>query len=185
MLAQNLGSIRGPQPGHTVERVHPVELVVCLLVVLVVLVTAAQRLNVSYPIALVIGGLVLALFPGLPEVRLEPDIVFLVFLPPLLYWDARNSSWRDFYENWRPIALLAIALVFTTAMTVMVAAHFPLGLLWGPAFVLGAVLAPTDTVAVAAILERFSLPRRLLAVLRGKAYSTTLRLSYCTRLRCT
>jgi len=158
-----------PQPGHTVERVHPVELVVCLLIVLVVLVTAAQRLNVSYPIVLVIGGLVLALFPGLPEVRLEPDIVFLVFLPPLLYWDARNSSWRDFYENWRPIALLAIALVFTTAMTVMVAAHFLLGLRWGPAFVLGAVLAPTDTVAVAAILERFSLPRRLLAVLRGES----------------
>src|SRR6516164_4905225 len=158
-----------PQPGHTVERVHPVELVVCLLIVLVVLFTAAQRLNVSYPIVLVIGGLVLALFPGLPEVRLEPDIVFLVFLPPLLYWDARNSSWRDFYENWRPIALLAIALVFTTAMTVMVAAHFLLGLRWGPAFVLGAVLAPTDTVAVAAILERFSLPRRLLAVLRGES----------------
>ena len=76
-----------PQPGHTVERVHPVELVVCLLIVLVVLVTAAQRLNVSYPIVLVIGGLVLALFPGLPEVRLEPDIVFLVFLPP-----RRNSG---------------------------------------------------------------------------------------------
>jgi len=157
-----------PQPGHTVERVHPVELVVCLLIVLVVLVTAAQRLNVSYPIVLVIGGLALALFPGLPEVRLEPDIVFLVFLPPLLYWDARNSSWRDFYENWRPIALLAIALVFTTAMTVMVAAHFLLGLLWGPAFVLGPCWLP-QTVAVAAILERFSLPRRLLAVLRGES----------------
>src|SRR5215469_16543028 len=107
------------QRRHNSGRVHPVELVVCLLIVLVVLVTAAQRLNVSYPIVLVIGGLVLALFPGLPEVRLEPDIVFLVFLPPLLYWDARNSSWRDFRQNWQPIVLLAIALVFTTAMTVM------------------------------------------------------------------
>ncbi|MBV9645046.1 MAG: Na+/H+ antiporter, partial [Verrucomicrobia bacterium] len=70
---------------------HPVDLVVCLLVVLVGLVTVARRLNVSYPIVLVVGGLFLALFPRLPEVRLEPDIVFLVFLPPLLYWDALNS----------------------------------------------------------------------------------------------
>ena len=100
---------------------HPVDLVVCLLIVLVVLVTVARRFNVSYPIVLVIGGLVLALFPRLPEVKLEPDIVFLVFLPPLLYWDALNSSWRDFRENWRPISLLAIGLVFTTTMVVMVA----------------------------------------------------------------
>ena len=81
---------------------HPVDLVVCLLIALVALVTVAHRLNVSYPIVLVIGGLVLALFPRLPEVRLDPDVVFLVFLPPLLYWDALNSSWRDFRDNWRP-----------------------------------------------------------------------------------
>ncbi|MGA8658077.1 MAG: cation:proton antiporter, partial [Chthoniobacterales bacterium] len=107
---------------------HPVDLVVCLLIVLVVLVTVARRFNVSYPIVLVIGGLVLALFPRLPEVKLEPDIVFLVFLPPLLYWDALNSSWRDFRENWRPISLLAIGLVFTTTMVVMLtgfAAYLP------------------------------------------------------------
>ena len=97
--------------------------------------------------------MVLALFPRLLEVRLEPDIVFLVFLPPLLYWDALNSSWRDFRENWRPISLLAIGLVFTTTMAVMVAAHFLLGFLWGPAFVLGAVLGPTDTVAAADLEE--------------------------------
>jgi monovalent cation/hydrogen antiporter len=149
--------------------VHPVDLIVGLLVVLVVLVTVAWRLKVSYPIVLVIGGLVLALFPRLPEVRLEPDIVFLVFLPPLLYRDALNSSWREFRDNWRPISLLAIGLVLITTIAVMLAAHFFLGFLWGPAFVLGAVLGPTDTVAVAAILERFSLPRRLLAVLRGES----------------
>jgi monovalent cation/hydrogen antiporter len=158
-----------PERRHISARMHPVDLVVCLLIVLVVLVTVARRLNVSQPIVLVIGGLVLALFPRLPEVRLEPDIVFLVFLPPLLYWDALNSSWRDFRENWRPISLLAIGLVFTTTMAVMVAAHFLLGFLWGPAFVLGAVLGPTDTVAAAAILERFNLPRDLLAVLRGES----------------
>src|SRR6516162_3023658 len=154
---------------HISARMHPVDLVVCLLIVLVVLVAVAQRLKVSQPIVLVIGGLVLALYPRLPEVSLEPDFVFLVFLPPLLYWDAINSSWRDLRDNWRPISLLAIGLVFATTMVIMVIAHALLGFPWGPAFVLGTVLAPTDTVAVAAILERFSLPRRLLAVLRGES----------------
>jgi monovalent cation/hydrogen antiporter len=140
-----------------------------LLILLVALVTVARRLNVSYPIVLVIGGLVLALCPRLPEVRLDPKVVFLVFLPPLLYWDALKSSWRDFRDNWRPISLLAIGLVFTTTIAVMLVAHFMLGFLWGPAFVLGAVLGPTDTIAAAAILERFNLPRRLLAVLRGES----------------
>ncbi len=148
---------------------HPVGLVVCLLIVLVALVTVARRLHVSDPIVLVIGGLVLALFPKLPDVRLDPEIVFLVFLPPLLYWDALHSSWRDFRDNWRPITLLSIGLVITTTFSVMLVAHFMLGFLWGSAFVLGAVLGPTDTVAAAAILERFKLPRRLLAVLRGES----------------
>ncbi len=134
---------------------HPVDLVVCLLIILAALTIVARQLNLSYPIVLVIGGLILALFPRLPEVRLEPDIVFLVFLPPLLYWDALNSSWRDFRENWRAISLLAVGLVFTTTMAVMLAAHFMLGFLWGPAFVLGAVLGPTDTVAAAAITGTF------------------------------
>ena len=136
---------------------------------LVALVTVARRLNVSDPIVLVIGGLVLALFPRLPEVRLDPDIVFLVFLPPLLYWDALHSSWRDFRDNWRPISLLSIGLVLITTVAVMLVAHFMLGFLWSSAFVLGAVLGPTDTIAAAAILERFKLPRRLLAVLRGES----------------
>jgi monovalent cation/hydrogen antiporter len=149
--------------------VHPIDLVVCLLILLVILVIVARRLRVSHPIILVIGGLVLALFPRLPEVRLEPDIVFLVFLPPLLYWDAHHCSWREFREHWRPISLLAIGLVFVTAMAVMLVAHLVLEFPWGPSFVLGAVLGPTDTVAAAAILERFNLPRDLLAVLRGES----------------
>jgi CPA1 family monovalent cation:H+ antiporter len=149
--------------------VQPIDLVVCLLIVLVILVTVARRLSVSHPIILVIGGLLLALCPGLPDVRLEPEIVFLVFLPPLLYWDALHCSWRDFREHWRPISLLAIGLVFATAMAVMLTAHVILGFALGPAFVLGSVLGPTDTVAAAAILERFDLPRDLLAVIRGES----------------
>ena len=83
-------------------QVNPVYLVVCLLIVLAVLVNVARRLDISYPIVLVLGGLVLALFPRLPEIRLEPEIVFLVFLPPLLYPAALFTSWRDFSANLRP-----------------------------------------------------------------------------------
>jgi CPA1 family monovalent cation:H+ antiporter len=149
--------------------VHSVQLVVALLVVLVALVALAFRLNISYPIVLVLGGLLLAILPRLPEIRLEPDIVFLVFLPPLLFSDALNSSWRDFRENWRPIFLLSVGLVFATTASVLLVAHLLLGMAWGPAFVLGAVLGPTDTVAVSAILERFPIPRRLNAILRGES----------------
>src|ERR1700740_1674126 len=122
---------------HISARMHPVDLGVCLLIVLVVLVNIAQRLKVSQPIVLVIGGLVLALFPRLPVVKLEPDIVFLVFLPPLLYWDALNSSWRDFRENRRPISFLAIGLVLASTVAVLLVAHFLLGFSWPSAFVLG------------------------------------------------
>jgi len=149
--------------------VHPVQLVVALLVVLVALVALAIRLNISYPIVLVLGGLLLAIPPRLPVIHLEPDIVFLVFLPPLLFSDAVNSSWRDFRENWRPIFLLSVGLVLATTFSVMLVAHLLLGMAWGPAFVLGAVLGPTDTVAVGAILERFPIPRRLNAILRGES----------------
>jgi monovalent cation/hydrogen antiporter len=149
--------------------VNPVYLVVFLLIVLAALVNVARRLDISYPIVLVIGGLLLALFPRLPDVRLEPSIVFLVFLPPLLYWDALNSSWRDFRDNRRSISFLAIGLVLASTVGVMLVAHFMLGFSWPTAFVLGAVLGPTDTVAAAAILERFDLPRRLTSVLRGES----------------
>jgi Na+/H+ antiporter len=149
--------------------VHSVQLVVALLVVLVALVALANRLNISYPIILVLGGLILAIPPRMPEIRLEPDIVFLVFLPPLLFSDALNSSWRDFRENWRPIFLLSVGLVLATTVSVLLVAHLFLHMAWGPAFVLGAVLGPTDTVAVGAILERFPIPHRLNAILRGES----------------
>jgi monovalent cation/hydrogen antiporter len=149
--------------------VQPVELIVGLLVILVALVALALRLRIPYPIVLVLGGLLLTLPPRLPTVQLEPDIVFVVFLPPLLFSDAVNSSWREFRENWRPISLLSIGLVFTTTAAVLLVAHYFLSFAWGPAFVLGAVLGPTDTVAVATVLERFRIPRRLLAILRGES----------------
>src|SRR5258708_22291432 len=105
----------------------------------------------------------------MPEIPLGPDIVFLVFLPPLLFSDALNSSWRDFRQTWRPIFLLSVGLVLATTVSVLLVAHLLLHMAWGPAFVLGAVLGPTDTVAVSAILERFPIPHRLNAILRGES----------------
>ena len=159
----------GPLSRACFRFVHSVQLVVALLVVLVALVALANRLNISYPIILVLGGLILAVPPRLPEIRLEPDIVFLVFLPPLLFSDALTSSWRDFRENWRPIFLLSVGLVLATTVSVLLVAHLFFNMAWGPAFVLGAVLGPTDTVAVSAILERFPIPHRLNAILRGES----------------
>jgi monovalent cation/hydrogen antiporter len=159
----------GPSSWACFRFVHSVQLVVALLVVLVALVALANRLNIAYPIVLVLGGLILAIPPRLPEIRLEPDIVFLVFLPPLLFSDALNSSWRDFRENWRPIFLLSVGLVLVTTLSVLLVAHLLLHMAWGPAFVLGAILGPTDTVAVSAILERFPIPHRLSAILRGES----------------
>jgi monovalent cation/hydrogen antiporter len=149
--------------------VHPVDLVLVLLVALVGLVAIARRLRISYPIILVLGGLALAIPPRMPTVSLDPDIVFLLFLPPLLFSDALSSSWRDFKEYRRPIFLLAVGLVFATTAVVVLVAHFCCGMAWGPSFVLGAVLGPTDTVAVSAVLEQFQIPRGLLAVLRGES----------------
>ncbi len=84
-----------------------IEVILGLLLVVAVLATLASRINVPYPILLVLGGLVLGFVPGLPPVELEPELVFLIFLPPLLYVSALFTSWRDFRANLRPISLLA------------------------------------------------------------------------------
>lgn len=140
-----------------------------LLVAVGVLVVIARHIHVPYPILLVIGGLLLGLIPGLPNVELRPELVLLLFLPPLLYWESLNTSFRDFRANLRSISLLAIGLVITTTCTVAAIAHTFVGLSWPTAFVLGAIVSPTDTVAAAAIAQRLALPRRLNTVLSGES----------------
>jgi NhaP-type Na+/H+ or K+/H+ antiporter len=121
-----------------------------LLVAVAVLVMLARLFRVPYPVFLVVGGLGLSLVPGLPEVELPPDLVFLIFLPPLLYSSAFFTSPRDLKANLRPIGLLAVGLVLLTTFAVAAAAHLALGLSWPVAFVLGVIVSPTDPVAVAA-----------------------------------
>src|SRR6185436_9330713 len=105
----------------------------------------AQRILIPYPILLVIGGLGLALVPGLPIIRLDPNLVFLVFLPPILWAAAYFTSLREFRQNVRPISLLAVGLVLATTAAVAVAARmaFP-GMGWAEAVALGAIVSPPD-----------------------------------------
>ena len=105
-----------------------------------------------YPILLVVGGLALAFVPGLPQVHIDPELVLLLFLPPLLFAAAWFTSWRDFAANKRPIALLAIGLVVVTTTAVAWVAHALIpGMTWPVAFVLGAIVSPPDAVAATAV----------------------------------
>jgi monovalent cation/hydrogen antiporter len=149
--------------------VEHVELVVFgLLLGVTTLAVLARVLGVPYPITLVVGGSVIGFIPGVPSVELEPELVLLIFLPPLLYGAAFFTSLRDLRTNARPIALLAIPLVGVTMTAVAVVAHEVIGLGWGESFVLGAIVSPTDAVAPAEIMRRIGAPRRLLTVVEGE-----------------
>src|SRR5438046_9515438 len=137
-----------------------IEVVLGLLVAVAALALLSRKLPIPYPILLVIGGLLLALIPGLPRVRLVPELVFFFFLPPLLYPASLFTSWRDFRANLRPISLLAIGLVLFTTVVVGWLAHGFLGLPLAAGFVLGAIVSPPDAIAAAAIAERLRVPRR-------------------------
>jgi monovalent cation/hydrogen antiporter len=131
----------------------------------------AGKLRVPYPITLVAGGAVIGFVPGVPDVQLDPDLVLLIFLPPLLYGAAFFTSLRDLRRNARPILLLAIPLVVVTMCAVAVVAHHVIGLGWPEAFVLGAIVSPTDAVAPAEILRRLNAPRRMLVIIEGESLS--------------
>jgi len=128
-----------------------ITLILGLLVATVVVASLATRLRIPYAILLVFGGTLLGLVPGLPEIDLNPELILFLFLPPLVYSSAWQTSWRAFRTNMRPILLLAIGLVLFTTVCVAIVAHMLLGLSWPVAFVLGAVLSPTDAVAASAI----------------------------------
>jgi Na+/H+ antiporter len=149
--------------------VEHIELIVFgLLLGIATLAVLARVLGVPYPITLVLGGSVIGFIPGVPSVELDPDLVLLIFLPPLLYGAAFFTSLRDLRRSARPIALLAIPLVAVTMAAVAVVAHEVIGLGWGESFVLGAIVSPTDAVAPAEILRRIGAPRRLVTVVEGE-----------------
>jgi monovalent cation/hydrogen antiporter len=152
------------------DGLHQLEIVILLLGVVLALTTLAQKLLVPYPILLVIGGLLLALVPGLPVVTLTPDLVFLVFLPPILWAAAYFTSWREFRYNLRPISLLAVGLVLATTGAVALVARLLLpGMGWPEAIALGAIVSPPDAVSATAIARRLRIPRRIVTILEGES----------------
>jgi Na+/H+ antiporter len=148
---------------------NAIESIIFLLGVAAVLAQLARSLNVPYPIFLVLGGLAIGFVPGLPHVEIPPEVIFLIFLPPLLNSAAFSSSPLDLRAHLRPIVLLAVGLVLATTCAVAVVAHAVIGLPWAAAFVLGAILAPTDPVAAEAIFSRLGVPRRVGTVVGGES----------------
>jgi monovalent cation/hydrogen antiporter len=146
------------------------------LVIFGVLVAAGALLvadaftDIPYPILFVLGGLAFGFVPGVPNVELNPDLVFLIVLPPLLYSAAFFSSLRDLRANLRPISLLSVGLVLATTFAVAAIAHAVIdGLSWKAAVVLGAVVSPTDPVAATAIADRLNVPRRVVTIVEGES----------------
>jgi monovalent cation/hydrogen antiporter len=149
---------------------HETELVLLgLLTGLVFFLLLAYRSGIPYPIPLVIGGCVLGYLPGVPDVKLNPEIVLLAFLPPLLYSAAFFSSLLDLRANLAPIMVLSIGLVVATMVGVAVVVHAVTGMPWAPAFVLGAVVSPTDPVAASEIAGRLGAPRRYMTIIEGES----------------
>jgi monovalent cation/hydrogen antiporter len=135
-----------------------------------VLAAAARAVKVPYPIVLVIGGLALGFLPGLPTVELEPELVLVIFLPPLLYSAAFFANLHDLRRDMRSIGMLAIGLVLATMCVVAVVAHELVdGLPWAAAFALGAIVAPTDPLAATEIARRQRVPRRLVSIIEGES----------------
>jgi monovalent cation/hydrogen antiporter len=145
-----------------------IQTLVLLLIAIAAVGVGAKRLNLPPAILLVLTGVLLALVPGLPAVRLAPELVLLLVLPPLIYSSAVAMSWREFRFNLRPISLLAIGAVVFTTVAAAAATHWLLGLSWPVGFVLGAIVSPPDAVAPLAIARRMQLPRRILVVLEGE-----------------
>src|SRR5881628_3152228 len=152
------------------EALHQLEIIIVLLAAVLALTSVARKVLIPYPIILVIGGLVLGLVPGLPTVTLNPDLIFLVFLPPILWAAAYFTSLREFRANLRPILLLAVGLVLATMAAVAVMAHAVLpGIGWAEAIALGAIVSPPDAVSATAIGKRLRIPRRIVTILEGES----------------
>jgi CPA1 family monovalent cation:H+ antiporter len=144
------------------------QILVLLLPIIAAVAYIASWLKLPPSILMVLTGVILALLPGLPTVQLEPEMVLLFVLPPVIYTSAVAMSWSEFKFNLRPIVLLAVGCVVFTTGAVATAAHYALGLPWAVGFVLGAIVSPPDAVAPLAIIRRMQLPRRILVVLEGE-----------------
>ncbi len=145
-------------------------LVLGLLFAVMLLVMLAQRLRIAYPIFLVVAGLAIGFVPGMPTITMDPDLIFLIFLPPLLYEAAWNTSWKEF-KKWRnPIGLLAFGLVFSTSIVVAFVANVVIpGFSVTLGFLLGGIISPPDAIAATTVLKGLKVPRRTITILEGES----------------
>src|SRR5256885_4917526 len=149
---------------------HHFETVLALLVGVTFLALVARRLAIPTPAFPLGGGVCAALLRGLGAVRFEPQLVFLVFIPPLLYRASLLASYRDARANLRPILLLGVGHVLFATVVVAWVAHLAVpGLPWASAFALGAVVSPPDVAAATAFVRRLPLPRRIVTILEGES----------------
>ena len=149
---------------------HEELVLLALLVAIAALLVAAPTLRIPYPILLVLGGLALGFVPGIPSPQLSPDVVLVAILPALLYASAFFTSLRDLRAKIRPISILAVGLVAATTAAVAAVAHAAInGMSWSAAFVLGAVVSPTDPLAATAIMRRSGVPRRIVTLVEGES----------------
>lgn len=145
-------------------------LILALLFAVFVLVMLGQKLHISYPIFLVLGGLLIGFVPGIPNIEMHPDLVFLIFLPPLLYEAAWNTSWYDFWKAKRPIMLLAFGLViFTSCIIAFVSSSMIPGFTLALGFLLGGIISPPDAVAATSVLKGIKIPKRIVTILEGES----------------
>jgi Na+/H+ antiporter len=150
---------------------HTVQVIVLFLLFLVAVFAAiAQRIKIPYPILLTLAGVAIAFVPHVPRIPLQPDLVFLIFLPPLLYAAAWQTNWREFRRNFVYIAMLAFGLVaFTVLGIAAFSDHFVTALDWKSGLVLGAVVSTTDAVAASALASRIGLPQHIVDILEGES----------------
>src|SRR6187399_1487763 len=146
------------------------KVVIFLMAILISLTAIVNKKRFPFPILLVAAGLVIGFVPQLPDLGLDPDIVFIVILPPLLYDAAAKTSWHEFRTAIRPISALAITLVFFTTVAVAITAHYLIpGFSWPLAFVLGAVVSPPDAVAASGIIKGLGLNKKVITILEGES----------------
>lgn len=147
-----------------------IELLVILLFFTSILAVFADRIRVSYPILLVLAGLVISFIPGLPSIELKPEIVFILFLPPLLYAAAWTTSWHDFKRAKRPISLLSIGLVVFTSTVVAFVSHWLIpGFSLAQGYLLGGIISPPDAVAATSVFKGLNVPKRVVTILEGES----------------
>ena len=146
------------------------KVVVFIMAILISLTAIANKRNFPFPILLVAAGLIIGFVPQLPDLALDPDVIFIVILPPLLYDAASKTSWHEFRASIRPISALAITLVFFTTVAVAITAHYLIpGFSWPLAFVLGAIVSPPDAVAATSIIKGLGLNKKVITILEGES----------------